>query len=320
MNIAFGTDSNLLKQACVMLTSLQLNNKNESINIYAFLLDITEDDKKLLSSSIIAPNSLTVYEIHYYDLDSLALSSKYLSAGIYLRLFIEEKIDLSVKKILYLDSDIVVCQDISTFYNTDLSGFSIAACYDLEVSDIRRYNKLNYDMLENYFNSGVMLVNLEYWRKNYICRKTFEYLKKNNEVCFLPDQDALNHVLHGTVKYVSSRYNVLCDFFNANLDNFLISNAMKARILPEIQNPAIIHYAGFYKPWYIEYHKYNFPFGKLWKKYLKLSKISYNMKHIRFIDKWTLKNIIKLFLLKVGLKKNCYPTFVSTERIEKKLL
>ena len=51
MNVVFCTDSNMITQSCIMLTSLQKNNKDEAINIYAILLNVSEKDRDILVKS-----------------------------------------------------------------------------------------------------------------------------------------------------------------------------------------------------------------------------------------------------------------------------
>mgnify|MGYP000308479184 CR=1 FL=1 len=107
------------------------------------------------------------------------------------------------------------------------------------------YTRLHYPSSDSYFNSGVLLVNLDYWREEGLMSKALDYISKNGSKLVFYDQDVLNALLHDCKLFLPFRYNVQ--------DGFL---RRKRRIRPEsiaaldqeLLHPVIIHYTGGKKP------------------------------------------------------------------------
>ena len=118
-----------------------------------------------------------------------------------------------------------------------------------------------------YFNSGVMLYNLDMQRQDNIVEKLVEYIKTHED--FYGDQDVLNVVFGDKLKLMSYRYNCISTFFEADDLNFL--STYYGEPLPKetfyiYENATVIHYAGDkpwdqnYKPWFLKelwYRYYN---------------------------------------------------------------
>lgn len=189
----------------------------------------------------------------------------------YFRLLIPEMLS-HYNKILYLDSDMVVCSDIAELYNTDVNGYLLAACKDADTAGLYNGyepNKKNYmdNVLKlsnpyNYFQAGTILFNLAEFRKTYTTEEMMEYAMSYQWE--LLDQDVLNHLAENRVKYVDMAWNVMMDWRNIRINEiigiapqYLYEEYMKAR-----KNPKIIHYAGPDKPWDIPYSDFAEMFWK----------------------------------------------------------
>lgn len=114
-------------------------------------------------------------------------------------------------KILYLDTDVFAMNTgIEDLWNTDISTKYIAAATDIEVQYNTPNQMLNVGKTDNYFNSGVLLMNLKRMRQNNIDQKLEKYLLKwptDKISCLLHDQTLLNYVIGNEVKIVSSKWN-----------------------------------------------------------------------------------------------------------------
>lgn len=119
--------------------------------------------------------------------------------------------------------------------------------------------------LRHTFNSGVILINLDYWRKNNIQNKTLNYIFGNKEKCLWHDQDSLNVVLAGSVLFADFRYN-LTQGFLFDKTQLKINSDYYNQIDRAIENPCLIHYCASYKPWHFEC---NSPFKALWRENYK---------------------------------------------------
>ena len=106
-------------------------------------------------------------------------------------------------------------------------------------------------MFSRYFNSGVLLMNLDYWRKHNVAQQLIDYLRQYPERCWFPDQDALNAVLEGKVKFMDYRYNMQGEMLSHRC--YLKLSAQKWNALDAaVNHPSIIHFTDINKPWYKE--------------------------------------------------------------------
>ncbi len=134
------------------------------------------------------------------------------------------------EKVLYLDCDIIFLSDPSQLFKYDISDYPIAAVKDPIFQPIDRLCMKKNSI---YFNAGVMLINLEYWRKNNISAKTLNYLRSHSEKITYADQCALNAVIDGN-------YVLLDPVYNFQVGHLTIPQ-------PEI-SPIVIHFSGSMKP------------------------------------------------------------------------
>lgn len=162
-------------------------------------------------------------------------------------------------KVLYLDSDLVVNADIAELYNTNIDKYLLAACHDADTAGL--YNgfepkKKNYmdNILKiakpyDYFQAGVILFNLAEFRKQLKTDETLKFAASYEWE--LLDQDVLNYLAQGKVKFVDMAWNVMYDWNYIRIKK-IVSRAPKYlqdEYMTAHANPKIIHYAGPDKPW-----------------------------------------------------------------------
>lgn len=163
------------------------------------------------------------------------------------------------KKVVYLDCDLVVTEDIANLFNEDLGGCFAGVVRDpagigwcSKNHDGRKeymISVLGLKSIRDYFQSGVMLFNLEVIREKYDIKQIIQ-AASNPEIVW-GDQDVLNQLFAGRVKYLNPAWNTIVNNARGTqIHNFVIyadvdtyNDYMKAR-----RNPFIIHYAGT-KPW-----------------------------------------------------------------------
>ena len=169
----------------------------------------------------------------------------------YYRLFLSDLLP-DCHRLFYLDVDILVCDDLSKVFDMDMEDKSVATvqdvclCFNRE-SEVERKRLLRcgHDM-SRYFNAGIMLINLDKWRR------TSDFLKRVEEIfCQLPDmvypdQDILNYMFRDDMISLEKRWN----FLTPQLDNDdLTEEALQYRnTIVQQRSFGIIHYAGI-KPW-----------------------------------------------------------------------
>ena len=185
-------------------------------------------------------NSLDMFD----DIVQNRFRNDYIIA-IYFRLFIAAMFP-DLDKAVYLDSDIVINEDIARLYDTDIKDNLIGACFDTTIAhnrDFYTYTEKAVGVNKNeYINSGVLLMNLKEMR-----RQKFEehFLSLLNEYHFdsvAPDQDYINAICNGKIYYLENKWNTMPNDFEGIIDN-----------------PYIIHYNLFSKPWHysgVQYEEY----------------------------------------------------------------
>ena len=115
------------------------------------------------------------------------------------------------KKVLYLDSDIVVLDDISKLYNTEIGNNLVGATPDDVIQTIevfRNYSELVVGVKDykKYFNAGILLMNLEELRK-FDFQEKFTYLLSTVKFSVAQDQDYLNRLCKGRVTLLDKNWN-----------------------------------------------------------------------------------------------------------------
>lgn len=170
-------------------------------------------------------------------------SCKHYSVDMYLRLFAFDLLPADVEKVLYLDVDTIVCDDIKKLYDINIDSNLLAAVCDRIYEKEEPLSDLDNDWLEyiknqnidhKYINSGVLLLNLKNIRRNWNVKKLEECIASTIRTqC--PDQDVLNKLLNNTeLKELEDRF------------NYYIKHEDKVE---KIDSPVIIHYIGRIKPW-----------------------------------------------------------------------
>ena len=180
----------------------------------------------------------------------------------YFRLLMPE-IFKNYTKALYMDSDLVLNADPGELYHTDVSGYLLAACHDSDTAGLyngyepnKKYymdHILKIKKPYEYFQAGVILFNLEEFRKRYKTKDMLQFAASYKWE--LLDQDVLNYIAQGSVKYVDSEWNVMTDWAGIRISQIiaLAPKRMNADYLKARKNPKIIHYAGPDKPWHQPY-------------------------------------------------------------------
>ena len=196
--------------------------------------------------------SITCYDMSKYNLPLLPVNLPGQRANIpvesYFRLFVPNVLSSEIDKVLWLDCDIIVADTINALWDEDISDYGVGAIPDFEHNNVHIMNRLGYDATYGYFNAGVLLINVKYWRENNVIADFQDYIHNHfNELKF-HDQDVLNYVFYHSKKELSIRYNFQMTFlYKNNFRNF--SCKYFTQVDEYYQSPSIIHYTDS-KPWF----------------------------------------------------------------------
>jgi lipopolysaccharide biosynthesis glycosyltransferase len=235
MDILFCFDEKYEQHFGVAVTSLLLNHLHESLTIH-ILTNITSSEfpKKIHQlKNKFKKSEFVVYEVDNQQVANLK-GSFHLSLAACYRLLVDSYLPKHLNKVLYLDSDLVVNASLVELYNYDISDYVVAAyCGEGKAIDTKKRIGMNGDY---YFNSGVMLINLETWRNLNVGEKCIEFIRDYPEIAILLDQDALNKVIDGRCLQIDKKWNSLVNLYSGT------SQANEESL--------VIHFIGSLKPWH----------------------------------------------------------------------
>lgn len=316
MDICIASDDNYASiMEVVIISALENNKKAEHICIHIFEDRISEKKKKEIISII----DMYGRDCSFYDvneaMDKLRrdLNNEWANQNSYVaysRIFMSEMLPEKVNKFLYVDCDVLICGDLTQLFSTDIGNNVIAA-----VKDVLPYKYIRSLGLDNYYNSGVLLIDNRSWKANKISQKLIEYCESHQDDEF-PDQDAINRVLQDKIFTLSPNYCVFYpeNSFSTQLQYWGFGDKLSYYSVDELidakTNPIIIHFVDtiWGRPW----HSNNInPYSKLWYQYYELlgeykfafkkKTISTNQKIFRLIERLSSKT---LFAILYYIRKN----------------
>lgn len=272
--IVFSSSEQFLPYCSVAISSI-VNNSNPFINYDIFILHrgIPEHKQRQTIGSLPKLNNISIRFLQLQDISKQfdLREEPEIKLETYFRLLIPE-IFVNFNNVLYLDCDLVVIDDLAYFLHLDLQDKLLAASRDIaEIGNIygkqqgaHEYvrGKLELKNANDYFNAGVLLINIKKFRETF----TSKYLLEFAEATKLryQDQDSLNVLCEDKVKFISQKWNFTADPVNQHvhwLANF--APAFIARdYLKSESEPKIVHFNGPHKPWKNPTQKYAWYFWK----------------------------------------------------------
>ncbi|UTW59024.1 glycosyltransferase family 8 protein [Kordiimonas sp. SCSIO 12603] len=183
--------------------------------------------------------------------DSLKAATKsYWSIDMFNRFWVVEFFESDVKRVLYLDSDIIVRGDIAPLFNTDLEGKMFGA---VSIPHSAQCAALDLPPEYEYFNSGVLLFDMDKWRSSKPLDTLLPYIAANPDKLSFPDQDALNACYYADRHVLDYRWNLIVPFIWRK-NELQIQASERKRIVREA---VVVHYNTPLKPWhYLSAHPY----------------------------------------------------------------
>ena len=122
------------------------------------------------------------------------------------RVYLPELLPKSVGRVLYLDCDVCVTDQLDELFDMDMEEKAIAGVLDPESYSDSVYDRLGYSSDKKYICAGVLMMNIHYWRKADISEKVLDYGKTYPEKTLFPDQDAINVICQDVKVILSPKY------------------------------------------------------------------------------------------------------------------
>lgn len=247
----------------VMLRSVVENSNAE--NNYDFVVlhsSITPKHQKEIQKEFIDHSNFRIrfFEVAYLYSSVQLKTHFHISVETYYRLLMQD-IMKHYDKVLYIDSDLVVLDDLAKLYHTDMEGWCLGAVRDIDMAGNyhgkdparKEYFRTTLTIANpyNYFNAGVLVMNLKEFRKHYTTKSILDTIAKHEWLYM--DQDILNYMCEGRVQYLDMSWNVVMNWKNDSGSRMEVIAAAPYQIyldyIASRKHPRIVHYAGFQKPW-----------------------------------------------------------------------
>lgn len=244
-NIVFATNDNYAKYLVVALQSLVENsNKNYFYNIAVFHSGLSQKSKNDILSVKSENISIKFINVNQY-IQSINLYSKaHYSTEMYYRILIP-RLFPNAHRVLYLDCDIVILRDVADIFQEQIGDNYIAAIHNYVGQGMYNYLQKMGINPDDYFNSGVLLINVDKWNSLHLEQKCFDLVEKYTQLA-CPDQDILNMVCKDNVKYIDGGWNFM---WQSAIGNSNVLSQYKALQEKSKQNISIVHYTSAIKPW-----------------------------------------------------------------------
>jgi len=248
INVALATDVGYLKQTIVAIESVMMNGTayntyhfyiltdKETEGVFCFYKErICERYSNCIMDCVIMADIFENVDIHI----------EHITKPTYYRLLLPNLIDC--ERCIYLDSDVIVCDDLADMYNMEMGDNEIAGVVAPSLHKFpengREYvQKTGIPSMEHYVNTGVLLMHLANMREHGFCDKIDSLLNKQFP---MQDQDIINIASYGYIKLLPFKYNyqaVCLTWKKERYEGVITDNELQ-------ESPYIIHYSTIEKPW-----------------------------------------------------------------------
>jgi len=230
-----------------MLESLVVHGgANNDLRVFLIIDKVPQDTYKIAIPFLheLVP-SLSILRAHLEPVRNFPVNG-HASVATYFRLLLPDLLPAEVTRVIFIDSDAIVHSSLEPLWNLSLEGKSLGAVPDHWLS-CRDHGYVH----GNYFNAGIMLIDLDRWRQTDVLGIGAAFARANPDRLRHWDQDVLNHVFQDDWLAIGERWNACPHLFGLlpgfSLDPDQLSETEKRAIA----DPAIIHFAGPgpVKPW-----------------------------------------------------------------------
>ena len=241
--IAYATDNNFLYPTLVSITSL-LENIKYNKTFYDLYIMITNDfqknNKHILKS--VQRHYKGKCKVNFIEMGNMFKEQKILPTSTYYRLALHDKLP-NIKKIIYLDGDTMIFEDLTELINLNMQGYYILGFLDSLVKDMEKYGIKNATVL----CAGVLLMDLEGLRKFNTTGKFKQFMESHNNQIGKADQDLINAILQGHLFSLPPKYGMwgFDRYSHAKFHNNVQRDWLKyneSELEEGFKHPAILHY------------------------------------------------------------------------------
>lgn len=239
--IVTSADGNFAMPLATALRSLaQANGHHWPIDVVVLVSAFPREERRRVEASL-PPDAV---HIRWEEVDLAPFRAfrplSYLPPMSYARLSLERHLAPDASRIVYLDADTLVLDDLAPLASTPLGSAVVGAVpddyLDAALAGRRPLKHGGVPRVARYFNSGVLVIDVPKWRRGGVAERAIAYLAAHPRSPFA-DQDALNVACDGAWHELAPRW------------NFQDHRVLRIDRMPAAQRPAIAHFVSTDKPW-----------------------------------------------------------------------
>ena len=237
-HIGFGVDANYAKYAGVLMTNIVLTHLGQPICFHIVCDGLYEEDKKKFENfSLLYGNVKIILYDAVKNLNKLnpisSNAAPRLHRAVLLRILLPSLVSEEIKRIIYMDVDMLCLKQLDELWTRDMKGNIIAAA--MQRPDKKKSESLNLSK-NKLLAAGLMLIDVVAWKKNDITKKVFKCFQKYSERFLAIEEDALNMVIDGEFLEIGDRFNFCIE----------VNNPLRCIINKDV---IVLHFFQESKPW-----------------------------------------------------------------------
>lgn len=250
IDIVYCTDEKFVPVCAASITSVLENQGEESITFYIIDNHISQSSRKLFRNILQKYPRNTIEFEPFPDLNrlfdfGLRYEKEHVSISAFGRLFVSSVLPEKLGRIIYLDCDTIVLGSLRQLYSYEMNDKIIGGVDDCKSIRYRQVLGLNSE--DNYINSGVLLIDMEGWRKEKCERKIMTFIERHRGKIHFEDQGVINGALNGYIGLLPMQYNVMSHNFDMSFVELMayrkpLYSYTREMIEYAKNNPVIIHY------------------------------------------------------------------------------
>lgn len=294
INVVCASDNNYAPMLSIVMSSLA-GNTNAVVRLNILDCGVTADNRSRLDEFSKHFDNLIIRWITV-DLDgemSVFPERFHITRATYARLLIPEVLP-DLRKVVYLDTDVMVCGDVKELFDVDLEGFAIGAVWEDYMEEngnnAEHLRRLKMGKKHKYFNAGVLLLDLDKWRRDGVFNEIMDMVPYViNDLKFM-DQDLLNKYFECDYKLLHEKYNITAPRARKHYRNGRLYECI------------VRHFEGGKKPWLVhplipDIKKSNYIGKKMYWNFVRgtpfYRELIARFPVYKFVDEVCYRNIIK---------------------------
>ena len=216
---------------------------------------IAQANKKKILKSLNKPNVTIEWLVPDEAKLTNVIISRHITIASYYRILIPELLPAKYQKAIYLDSDVIVKTNIEKLWDTEIADNYVLAVRDMDIDatyvsspkGLQNYQQLGIAPDCKYFNAGVLVLNVDKWRRDNLSQKIVNYISNNQLYIRWHEQDAMNAVIAGKWSELDLRWNsqavihTYSSWKETSLTEEMYNNV--------INDSYIVHFSSSAKPW-----------------------------------------------------------------------